>query len=121
MGLFPLAPATTPTFTLPPLEEDAPGAERLLGTLGRQALAVPAFSLLKSDVPDTDLPPLPEIGELDLSVGDGIFPSLDVGVSAAPPEEEDVPPSPTALRRGAEEWRAAADPVAGPSRAQVVR
>ncbi|BEJ16034.1 hypothetical protein CspHIS471_0506390 [Cutaneotrichosporon sp. HIS471] len=119
MGLFPLGPATAPTFTLPPLEEDAPGAERLLGTLGRRALAVPAFSVLKPEIPeDTVLPPLPDIGELDLSVGDGIFPSLDVGVYGAPPEEEDVQPSPTELRKGVEEWSAAADSIAGPLRSQ---
>lgn len=120
MGLFPLASATTPTFTLPPLEEDAPGAERLLGTLGRQALGVPAFSLLKPEPPeDTELPPLPDLGELDLSVRAGMFPSVDVGVYSAPPEEEDSPPSPSALRKGVEEWRAAAEPIAGPSRTQV--
>ncbi|CAK9781582.1 unnamed protein product [Cutaneotrichosporon oleaginosum] len=121
MGLFPLAPTSTSTFTLPPLEEDAPGAERLLGTLGRQALSIPAFSLLKPAIPkETSLPSLPAIDELDLSVGDGIFPALDVGVYDAPlaEEDEDSPTSSTALKRGVETWRAAADPVAGPSRTQ---
>ncbi|GMK55327.1 hypothetical protein CspeluHIS016_0203830 [Cutaneotrichosporon spelunceum] len=121
MGLFPLGPAAPSTLTLPPLEEDAPGAERLLGTLGRQALAVPAFSLRKPRTPpDTALPLLPDIGELPPAFGNGAFPSLDVGGYAAPSGDEDVPPSPTALRKGVEEWRQAADPVAGPLRTQPI-
>lgn len=143
-GLFPHAPSTptsAPRFALPALEEDAPGVERLLGTLGRRALGVPAFSLGPAPLPLTskleegvvvphkELALLPDIGDLKVgstgvgifpSLDVGIFPSLDVGVYDSPPREPDDPfVSPSALQSAVDDWRAAADPVAGPSRLQV--
>lgn len=140
--LFPGPSAThhsTLLFTLPSLEEDAPGAERLLGTLGRVALGVPAFSLGSggpTSLPPSfkpedgveayeELGPLPELPDLsELHVGSssgGVFPLLNVGVNASPPEapEESLIMSPSAFNSAVNDWRAAAEPVAGPSRVQV--
>lgn len=128
-GLFSLAPTPSSqagAFVLPPLEEDAPGVERLLGTIGRSSLGVnigPAPLPLSGKLEDggvpvhEELPPLPDIGGLDLaSSQSGIFPSLDIGVGAEP--DEDVEPA-TQAWGSVDDWRRAAHPVAGPSRPKV--
>lgn len=136
-GLFALSPSPASTedaaarFVLPPLEEDAPGVERLLGTIGRSSLGMPAFPVSPASLPlsgkledcvvplhEEVLPSLPDLGSLELGPsGTGIFPSLDVSVHAAPPEEDepDLPPTWGSV----DDWRSAADPVAGPSRPKV--
>ncbi|KAL1411299.1 hypothetical protein Q8F55_002250 [Vanrija albida] len=93
---FALAPLTSvaPRFVLPALDEDAPGVERLLGTLG---------STLVRDVEVAVLPPLPSLPEL----------------ARAPDPKGKGKGKGKAADIDAELWRLAGIPDAGPSRARA--